>query len=328
MRRKFKTIAYFSFSKKMHHTVDSETICLNSEQVAVYGCVYYFDIFKYPLKQSEIFEFAGKSILQKDIENTLEVLVALDIISTCKGFYFLHGKNQARIETRTIAEQRFQKKKKTIKRFGKLISKFPFVESVSISGSCSKGILDAEGDVDYFIITAPNRVWLCRTLLIAFKKMFLFNSKKYFCVNYFIDVDHLEILDKNTFVAAEICTLIPLNNEGLFQKFLKVNDWTMQFFPNKQNYNPAFLKERKPQKYLSLLIELLLNNGFGNLLDKWCFLLTLNKWMKKFPDFSKEDFDLNLRSKKNVSKHHPRGYQKIVLTELRKRLAKVTVQAL
>lgn len=310
----------------MIDTADSDTICLNSNQYAIYGCICYFDIFKYPLQQAEIFEFVGKRLLPKDIENTLEELVALDVISTHQGFYFLQGASYARIQTRTIAEQRFRQKQKTIKRFGKLISKFPFVESVSISGSCSKGLLDASGDVDYFIITSRNRVWVCRTLLIAFKKIFLFNSKKYFCVNYFIDVDHLEIPDKNNFVAAEISTLIPLNNQALFQKFLRENAWIKMFFPNKHNYNTTFLKKEKSQKYLSLVIELLLNNAFGNLLDKWFFLLTINKWEKKFPHFSKEDFDLNLRSKKNVSKHHPRGFQQVVLTELAKKLEKIREQ--
>jgi hypothetical protein len=71
------------------------------------------------------------------------------------------------------------------------------------------------------------------------------------------------------------------------------------------------------------VVELALNGKLGDRLEKKCFELTLSSWEKKFPDFSKEEFDLNLRSRKNVSKHHPRGFQQKVLLELNKRLKKV-----
>jgi len=45
------------------------------------------------------------------------------------------------------------------------------------------------------------------------------------------------------------------------------------------------------------------------------FSLTLSIWQKKFKHFNKTDFDLNMRSRKNVSKHHPSGFQQKVLTQ-------------
>ena len=71
---------------------------------------------------------------------------------------------------------------KAIKR-AKFISKFPYIENVSISGALSKNYYNNDGDIDFFLITQPNRLWIARTLLIIYKKMFLLNSRKYFCVN-------------------------------------------------------------------------------------------------------------------------------------------------
>ena len=88
-------------------------------------------------------------------------------------------------------------------------------------------------------------------------------------------------------------------------------------------YKTFFLKDKKRRAFLPWFFEILLRNPFGDWLDKFCFRLTLNNWQKKFPDFNQEDFDLNLRSKKAVSKHHPRGFQQKVLLELEKKLAKV-----
>ena len=41
-----------------------------------------------------------------------------------------------------------------------------------------------------------------------------------------------------------------------------------------------------------------------------------NYWKRKFPHFDESDFDLNMRTRKNVSKHHPQGFQQKVLDAL------------
>ena len=96
-------------------------------------------------------------------------------------------------------------------RNARLIFHFPFTRAIMISGSLSKNYADEASDVDYFIIVKPGRLWIARTLLIIYKRIFLMNSKKYFCVNYFIDEDHLEIEEKNLFTAVELTTLIPIH---------------------------------------------------------------------------------------------------------------------
>src|SRR4029453_8923510 len=97
-----------------------------------------------------------------------------------------------------------------------LIASFPYVRCVCISGSLSKKYFDDTTDIDFFVITKPGRLWVCRTFLILFKKLFLLNSKKYFCINYFIDSDNLEIPDQNIFTATELTTLIPMHDYELY----------------------------------------------------------------------------------------------------------------
>ncbi|MBA2611893.1 MAG: nucleotidyltransferase domain-containing protein [Bacteroidetes bacterium] len=307
--------------------VETETITLTEEQFSVFSCISYFDVFKYPLKPAQVLEFANVKISQAHVNLVLNQLIELKLIAELNGYYFLDKSTPEYINKRSDSEKRFSKKQKIIKRFAGLVSRFPFVETVCISGSCSKGLLDEDGDVDYFIITSPNKLWLCRTLLIAFKKIFLFNSKKYFCINYLVDSNNLTIPDQNPFVAAEIKTLLPVSNKALFEQFLAANNWTGNFYPNKFNYDSSFLKEKKSKKYFFGFIEFLFSGKAGERLDKKCFEITLSSWQKKFPNFNKEDFDLNLRSRKNVSKHHPRGYQQKVLTELNTRLEKIKVLA-
>ncbi len=298
---------------------------LNNTQTAVYSCLCYFDVFDYPLKLSEVFEFSTLQINSTEVKTILDQLTELKLIKFQSGFYLLQQSSNEIIIKRQDAEMGFSANQNKIRRYAQFIAKFPFVESVSISGSCSKGLFDKESDVDYFIITKPNRLWLCRSILVAFKKLFLFNSKKYFCVNYFLSSDELEIPDRNVFVACEISTLLPVSNLSTFEKFLNFNNWVKDYLPNKKQHQQTFLKASQIIRPLFALLEWTLMGKLGESLDKICFKYTLATWQKKFTDFSKEDFDLNLRSKKNVSKHHPRGFQKKVLQEHQSRMSQLNI---
>ena len=97
------------------------------------------------------------------------------------------------------------------------IKRFPFVRAVFLSGELSKNISSDDGDIDFMIVTEKNRLWICRTLLTFFKKIFLFNQKKYLCINYFVDEEHLHLPKKNIFTATEIAHVKPLFNFILFQ---------------------------------------------------------------------------------------------------------------
>jgi hypothetical protein len=306
-------------------TENKADIALSKLQFAVYNCIAYFDVFNYPLKPEQVVEFLNFKADQCQVNIILNELIELKLLSGSNGFYYLENGNSDHITKRIRSEKRFLEKQNTIKKYANFISRFPFVESVCISGSCSKGLLDEDGDVDYFIITSPQKLWLCRSILIAFKKVFLLNSRKYFCINYLVDSNNLQIPDENVFVATEIKTLMPVSNKKQFDNFLNANNWTSNFLPNRSNYDASFLNEKPKKKYLFRTVEWLLNGRLGESLEKKCFELTLSSWEKKFPGFSKEEFDLNLRSRKNVSKHHPRGYQQKVLAELNKRLEKVKI---
>jgi hypothetical protein len=298
---------------------------LTAAQFSVYKCISYFDVFDYPVRRNEVHGSLSIKIDEKEIPGLLDQLVESGLVSVTGDYYFLGKDGRQKIKNRLDNEARFRKNKKLIAFIGRFIARFPFVRSVSVSGSCSKGLLEEKGDLDFFVITAPGKLWICRTLLIAFKKIFLLNSKKYFCVNYFIDERSLEIPDQNLFVANEIKTLVPVSNAALHGSFLKANNWIEKYFPNNTPHEKNLSGAKPQKKYAAWVVEKLLDTTAGEQLDNYFFRLTLKVWKKKFKNFSDDDFDLNLRSRKNVSKHHPRGFQKKVLTALDERLVNVQV---
>lgn len=303
------------------------SVCLTLGQYAVYQTLVYFQIFSYPLTKSEIAEvFMGAP--PQDLDTCLNDLQSLELIFETAGYYSLDTCVSQQIQKRNNSEKRFQEKLGKMRRYAKFISRFPFVRFVGITGSCAKGLFEKEGDVDYFIVTEPGRLWICRTLLVLFKKVFLLNSHRYFCLNYFVDSNSLKIPDENIYAAHEILAMAPVNNPVLHQRFRDENEWTENFFPAWKSTNTSFANKDKGGFLIAKIVEVLLSGFIGSALDNFCFRFTLTFWRKRFNYLEKEDFDLRFRSYKHVSKHHPRGYQQRVLAHLNSKLVNIEMMEL
>lgn len=279
----------------------------------------YFDIFNYPLTKPELLKFCHAKVISfPNFDNALTSLLKEKYIEHAGEFYFIKH-DASMIDRRIKGNNLASKFHAPAKKYSRIISKFPFVKAVFISGSLSKGYMDKDSDIDYFIVTTAGRLWICRSFLILFKKIFLLNSHKYFCVNYFVDENNLEIHDKNIYTATEINTLMPMYNFDAFASFVQANQWTIDYLPNLNLYTvPANNENRKA--YIKNVLEKLLQNDFGNWLEKLFFSITLNYWKKKFTQFSDEDFKNALRSREGVSKHHPNKFQQKVLTLYREKI--------
>lgn len=277
----------------------------------------YFDLFRYPLTTPEIIRFSPLVIDHlSEVEQALNELEASFIIFRFGNYWCLrndHGLVDRRKNGNRHAAEVWEKALK-VSRF---IHQFPFVRSVNISGSLSKDYFDQTTDFDFFIMTAPGRIWLCRTLLAIYKKIFLLNSRKYFCINYFITADEPDIPDQNRFSATEIITLRNMTGPEHYAFFLKRNQWAFDYFPNADTKgDPA---EMVHDSFLKRTLEKLLHGKLGEALDTIGFRITLSFWKRKFRHMREEEFLVNLRSGKKVSKHHPQGFQFKVMKAFRER---------
>ena len=282
----------------------------------------YFDIFQYPLTAKEICLFSGIKTTLSDIENTLLELVKNGYIKNENEFYYLGETSY--VLRRKKGNELANKFLKKAYRFSKLIASFPFVESIAISGSLSKNYMDSKSDIDYFIIAKTNRLWLCRTFLSFFKKIFMFNSKKYFCTNYFVDITNLEIPDKNIFTATEIITLIPTYNYDLYLRLLAKNTWTSDFFPNFLSTQSEILVKKK-KNYFKFFIEWMLKGKVGTWVDNFCYKISMRFW-KKHQYIDDKEYNRRFRYTKNVAKHHQGGFQTKVLDAYKSKLTQLEKQ--
>jgi hypothetical protein len=298
---------------KIHDTIDEHIVRTLS----------YYDIFNYPLKSEEIFRFLGvQGADEATISYRLHFLKEQHIVFQFENFFTLHN-NRASIDRRIKGNSAADKCLVIAQKKANFIAKFPFVRAVLGSGSLSKGYMDEHSDLDFFIITAPNRLWIARTLLVMYKKLFLFNSRKYFCINYLVDEDHLEIEEKNLFTATELATVIPLYGSKHYQDLHSANLWLTSFFPNyipRQIANVPLSKLSSPKRFL----EKFLNGIFGNRIERYFHKKTLSRWTNQYQKYySATDFKVAFKSKSYASKHHPRNYQKKVMEAYAEKLESV-----
>jgi hypothetical protein len=119
--------------------------------------------------------------------------------------------------------------------------------------------------------------------------------------------------------------LIPVTENTMSLRFCEMNDWANVILPNYGPGNSPLIDEKLKKPFLSRWFESLCSSGFGEKLDNYFFKKTIQRWQTKFPHFNKNEFDLNMRSYKNVSKHHPQGYQNKVLHEVAQRMRKFEI---
>ncbi len=284
---------------------------LTDTQRAVLRTLVYFDIFKHPLREDELRRFLSTACPDRHcVEEALDELVEERLLNHDGTYYALNNTSEA-VRARLAGEKRAGERMRTARRMSRLMGRFPFVRGVLLSGSMSKGVLAEDGDIDYFVITAPGRLWLARTLLITFKKVFLLNDRRNFCVNYFVDTEHLRIEDRNLFTATEVMTLVPMHGRSVCTAFFAANIWASTLLPNADR--PAMDQLHDAHGSLKHAWERLLSGDFGDELDEWCMMRTKQRWARKFPEFDRARFELALRSRRYVSKHHPRNFQEKVL---------------
>jgi hypothetical protein len=269
----------------------------------------YFDIFNYPLTAEEVYQFSPATT-NFSPHQFLENLVSRNILFRFQNLYSLQDDPQVALR-RVKGNERAEKKMKVAKRFSRLVSLFPFVRAVMLSGSISKGYMDENSDIDYFIVTKPNRLWIVRTALAIFRRIFLFNSHKNLCTNYFIDDQNLEIKEKNIFTAIELRTARPMYGRSTIERFQSANAWAFSFLPNFIIENVAASDK---EYFFKTVFESLFSFKAIDHLNKWLMNKSIAYWKRRYGhDINAADFEIAFRSTTGISKSHPQFFQKKVL---------------
>jgi len=139
----------------------------------------WFDIFEYPLLPGEIKQFSDQSLNEALFEETLGQLLHEKKIFRLDNFYSLQNNlllAKKRIQGNRRAEQLLPKAMK----IGRFLFKFPYVKAIGVSVSLFKQFTYENVDIDFFIITKTNLLWIARTLMHIFKKFTFITGRQHF----------------------------------------------------------------------------------------------------------------------------------------------------
>ncbi|MGV3637224.1 MAG: hypothetical protein ACO1NQ_06205, partial [Flavobacteriales bacterium] len=151
------------------HFPTGEQEDMRALQNTVLSVLAYFDVFAHPLTAEEIRRFLVRTTASADrIQQALVGLAAAGLVQQA-GPYWGLGAVDTHARERLAAESRARTRMPKAEVMARRIARFPFVRAVFISGSMSKGCLAADGDIDFFVVTEPGRLWVARTLLVLYK---------------------------------------------------------------------------------------------------------------------------------------------------------------
>jgi len=285
-------------------------------RAAILKTLLYSEIFNYPLKKEEIYNFLiskNKLSRQEFYKNFKKIKPTLGQ----KKSYFYISIDPNNIKQREIKERIFFKKNKKAKEIIKKISIIPTIKFIGISGALSMKNSKENDDIDIFIISERGFTWTTRFLVVIFlnilgvyRKKDSINFADKICVNMIIDGNSIYFKNnkQNLYIAHEIVQIIPVFNKSkAFENFINANSWINKFLPNVKINNNYFINKIR-NSILDTLIIITFKILFIEQVLKFLQFLYMKKHITK-------EIVLD-----NYLGFHPFDYETYVLKEYRNKL--------
>ncbi len=217
----------------------------------------YFSFFNYVPTTDEIYAFLKKKALKRHFTGILEKMVEKGILARISNRIHSPRLNKYTLGEYSIKAKISQEKIDKIKPYIKLLSHFPQIKLIGLSGTVAMMNAEKDDDIDLFIITAKNRLFTGRfiSIIIGYvlgvrRKYGEEEAKDKVCLNLFFDEKDMKITKKKQteYVAHEVLQMKPLVVKGdVYERFLKVNDWVFDIFPNAHSAS-VILSKRSASK--------------------------------------------------------------------------------
>ncbi|MFH1671213.1 MAG: nucleotidyltransferase domain-containing protein, partial [Candidatus Portnoybacteria bacterium] len=201
---------------------------MDSLEKSILATLVYYNVLDQPMTGWEVFRYlVKKDKFEVNLNKILDILENSSelnkFISQKNGFYFLKGREsiiKQRIERQIIADRKWKKARRIIR----LLQVIPYIRMVAVSGSLAMNNTKEESDIDLLIITKADRIWTCRALTTLY--LHLIGQRRHgnltkdrFCLNHYITDNSLEISGQSLYNAQTYAHLVPMLENGLYQKF-------------------------------------------------------------------------------------------------------------
>ena len=213
-------------------TTRSPAAVLSPLERACVETVAYADVFDCALTQPELHRYlVGVEADRAAVRTALASdRVAGGFLHQTGAYVTLAGREQL-VERRRACAEHGARLWPQAARYGALLARLPFVRLVAVSGALAVDNAGVNGDIDYFIVTEPDRLWLCRGLVIGVVRWAARRGIT-LCPNYFLSERALALDPPNLFMAHEVTQMVPVGHTAVYCRFRRLNRWTDRFLPN------------------------------------------------------------------------------------------------
>lgn len=287
---------------------------MDSREEAILKTLLYSNLFDYPLKKEEIYNFLiDTKITKSDFTRTLnngKIPVEFN-----KGLYFLKGTKNL-VTERHLREKNSAGKLIKAKKIIKKLSLIPTIKLIGISGTLAMKNCRENDDIDIFIISENDLAWTTRLLTASLLRLMGVyrdkNSKMYkdkICLNLVLDESNMSFENKDLFTAHEIVQMLPIfERDGMYKEFIGANKWIKQFLPNVQTKSKTVFNRN--------------SNSFDKLFIVICKIFFLEKVLKILQLSYMKKSITKEKLEKGFIGLHPFDYKEHVLKSYRQKLAK------
>ncbi len=218
----------------------------------------YFEFFDYLPSFEEIYIFLPFKITKNQLKDQILILERQKKIKSIfalwrNEYLYTVGEYSIKFKVKNLKlkikklENRWKESERKLKNWRfrlyiKLLKLLPFIKLVGLSGTISMKNAKKDDDIDLFIITSKNRLFIGRFLavLIAFiiglkRQLGQKKATNKVCLNLFFDESNLKVPDfkKTEYVGHELLQMKPIINKFyVYEEFLRVNQWVKKLFPN------------------------------------------------------------------------------------------------
>lgn len=271
----------------------------------VFKVFQYFSFFNYSPTFDEIYTFLPRKTSKKQLQKVILNLKhnnKLIYIKICHRYILPQYSKNIKNQISKIKNSQKKLENCRFKIYINLLSLFPQIKLVGLSGSIAMMNAKKEDDIDLFIICAKNRLFTGRFIalvlaqILGLRRSFRINQKNpadigldqklyrsdksdvsdKVCLNLFFDERVLSVpkFKQTEYVAHEVLQMKSIINKNYtYEKFLYTNQWVLSFFPNAakisnfkfvifNQFQISEFKNSKLNKNLKLKIE-----NLGNWLE-------------------------------------------------------------
>lgn len=209
---------------------------------AIVETIAFFDLFLFPLTTNEILKYLRVKTDYVDVSSELERLVEKKVVERKGGLFFLPGKGDQEEERKKRYNYSDRKFKIALK-MAKIFRFIPWIRLVCVANLIGRDNLRDKSDIDLFIISDKNRLWLTRFFAVLIAKFLNVrpqknNTKDKICLSFFISEEQMDMSlvrngEDDIYFNYWFLNLAPIySRENSYADFIKSNSRILDEFPN------------------------------------------------------------------------------------------------